>query len=346
MANLYRDGKLDVHPEFQRFYRWDEEQKSKLIESILLGIPIPPILVSQRTNGKWDVIDGQQRLSIILQFMQILIKENGEKYDPLILKATKFLPSLEEIHWDNNDLFSGDQKITFKREKLNFTIIKEKGENDTSKYEMFQRLNTGGSHLLPQELRNCLLIMINKNLYEIINELYQDKNYKKCIPMTDVQTGERYDMEWIVRYIVYITLSGHQFSSIDKNRNMDIFLTEKIEEIVLENNTNVFLEYKSKFTRIFKLLSDSSGENVFKRYKNNKFRGSILISSYETIIPGVYNNIDYWEKNDELLKQRIVELYNQSQYENATKRGVRPLDRMCQLINFSRIWFSNENKEN
>lgn len=67
MMNLYRDGELDVHPEFQRFYRWDEEQKSKLIESILLGIPIPPIFVSQKINGKWDVIDGQQRLLVLCQ---------------------------------------------------------------------------------------------------------------------------------------------------------------------------------------------------------------------------------------------------------------------------------------
>lgn len=345
MMNLYRDGELDVHPEFQRFYRWDEEQKSKLIESILLGIPIPPIFVSQRINGKWDVIDGQQRLSTILQFLQVLTKENGEKYEPLVLQATKFLPALEGVRWDNNNLFSEDQKITFKREKLNFTIIKETGEKDTSKYEMFQRLNTGGTHLSPQELRNCLLIMINKDIYEIINDLHQDAYYKICTPMTDAQTEERHDMEWIVRYIVYITLSSSQLKYIDKSRNMDVFLTEKIEEIALENDNGVMQEYTNKFSRIFKLLSDLFGENVFKRYKDGKFRGPILISAYEAIIPGIYNNIDYWEGNIELLKEKIVQVYNQPQYENATRRGVRPLDRMCQLIEFSRIWFSNENKE-
>ena len=65
MINLYKDDELEVHPEFQRFFRWDEEQKSKLIESLLLGIPIPPIFVAQKLNGRWDVIDGQQRLSTI-----------------------------------------------------------------------------------------------------------------------------------------------------------------------------------------------------------------------------------------------------------------------------------------
>lgn len=91
VMNLYKDGELDVHPEFQRFFRWDEEQKTKLIESILLGIPIPPIFVSQKLDGTWDVIDGQQRLSTILQFLHVLKKDDGEKYPPLILRSTKFL---------------------------------------------------------------------------------------------------------------------------------------------------------------------------------------------------------------------------------------------------------------
>ena len=101
MMNLYKDGELDVHPEFQRFFRWEEEQKTKLIESILLGIPIPPIFVSQKTNGKWDVIDGQQRLSTILQFLQVLKREDDSMYEPLILSGTKFLPSLDGVRWDD-----------------------------------------------------------------------------------------------------------------------------------------------------------------------------------------------------------------------------------------------------
>ncbi len=56
LMNLYRDGELDIHPEFQRFFRWSDEQKSRLVESILLGIPIPSVFVSQREDGVWDVM--------------------------------------------------------------------------------------------------------------------------------------------------------------------------------------------------------------------------------------------------------------------------------------------------
>lgn len=65
LINLYKDGELDIHPEFQRVFRWSDYQKTKLIESIMLNIPIPPIFVSQNEEGVWDVIDGVQRLSLI-----------------------------------------------------------------------------------------------------------------------------------------------------------------------------------------------------------------------------------------------------------------------------------------
>ena len=99
--SLYENGEIDIHPEFQRFYRWTDIQKSNLIESIFLGIPIPPIFVSQRKDGVWDVIDGLQRLSTIYQFAGVLKDESGKDMDPLVLEKTKYLPSLEGRKWDD-----------------------------------------------------------------------------------------------------------------------------------------------------------------------------------------------------------------------------------------------------
>src|SRR3972149_5896196 len=77
LINLYRDGELDIHPDFQRFYRWEKEQRSRLIESILLGIPIPSIFVSQRADGVWYVVDGLQRLATIFELVGALKDEQG-----------------------------------------------------------------------------------------------------------------------------------------------------------------------------------------------------------------------------------------------------------------------------
>lgn len=342
IMNLYKDQELDVHPEFQRFFRWDDEQKTKLIESILLGIPIPPVFVAQRINGKWDVIDGQQRLSTILQFTKLLKKDDGTDYDPLVLQATKFLPSLDGVKWEDNHLFPNDQKITFKREKISFTIIKETTDSDEAKYEMFQRLNTGGTHLSPQELRNCLLIMINRDFYLQINEMNENINFRNCITLTDSRSEERYDLEMIVRYLLY-TKFDHQFlESLNKSRNMDIFLTEELEKIA-KDPSYPLQENINKFYRIFNLLNETLGENTFKRYKCNKFTGGTLLSSFEAIIPGIFLNINYWEHNKTLLKEKIENLYSHHSYELAMRRGTRALDRMSQLILFSREWFINAN---
>jgi uncharacterized protein with ParB-like and HNH nuclease domain len=102
--SLYEQGELDMHPEFQRIYRWGDWQKSRFIESLLLGIPIPPIFVSQRKDGVWDVVDGLQRLSTIFQFVGILKDENNKRQAPLVLKKTKYLPLLEDIVWDSTFL--------------------------------------------------------------------------------------------------------------------------------------------------------------------------------------------------------------------------------------------------
>lgn len=342
VMNLYKDGELDVHPEFQRFFRWDEEQKTKLIESILLGIPIPPIFVSQKINGTWDVIDGQQRLSTILQFLHVLKKDHGTQYDPLVLRATKFLPSLGGVCWDDETLFLPEQKIAFKREKLNFTIIKETGENDTSKFEMFQRLNTGGTHLSAQEIRNCLMIMINKQLYELMNELHNDTNFKECTPLTDTQAEERYDLELIVRYLLYVRFSDDYMREIDKSRSMDVFLTEELESYAQNEDNPLIQESKEKFPRIFALLHNTLGENVFRKYQDGKFKGPVMLAGFESIIPGLFLNLDYWELHKEELVKQIKQIYTQKAFINATRRGTRALDRMSQLIQFSRVWFAHE----
>src|ERR1035441_10578197 len=77
IVSMYDNGEIVIDPEFQRFFRWDIGQKSKLIESILLGIPIPSIFVFEKEDGSWELIDGLQRVSTILEFMGKLRSPHG-----------------------------------------------------------------------------------------------------------------------------------------------------------------------------------------------------------------------------------------------------------------------------
>ncbi|RZA13905.1 MAG: DUF262 domain-containing protein, partial [Proteobacteria bacterium] len=166
--SLYEGNEIDIHPEFQRFFRWTEYQKTRLIESILLGIPIPPIFVSQREDGVWDVVDGLQRLSTIYQFVGLLKDEDGQVFDPLVLEGTKYLPSLGGKVWNLEESlatsFTPAQRLYIKRAKIDVSLI-QKESHEMAKYELFQRLNTGGSFATPQEVRNCIMVMYNKDMY-------------------------------------------------------------------------------------------------------------------------------------------------------------------------------------
>ena len=83
LTSMYKDGELVIRPAFQRLFRWENDQKSNLVESILLGIPLPSIFVAQADDGTWELVDGLQRVSTILQLQGVL-----RDYPPLVLEGT------------------------------------------------------------------------------------------------------------------------------------------------------------------------------------------------------------------------------------------------------------------
>src|SRR5215471_4904351 len=131
--SLYDSGEIDIHPEFQRFYRWSEFQKTNLVESLLLRIPIPPIFVSQRPDGVWDVIDGVQRLSTIFEFIGVYRNEEGELIPPSTLRATEYLPALQGYRWEQaggsgSKTFTEALRRDIKRARLEFRIIRKESD--------------------------------------------------------------------------------------------------------------------------------------------------------------------------------------------------------------------------
>jgi uncharacterized protein with ParB-like and HNH nuclease domain len=170
IVSMYENEEIIVEPEFQRLFRWDNGQKSCLIESLLLGIPLPPIFTFEKEDGRWELIDGLQRISTILEFMGRLRSPEGELQPPSSLEATKYLPSLYNAVWEQSDLVVGvavaDQRpidrtlqLAIRRGRLGVEILKRPSDDQT-KYDLFQRLNAGGTQANAQELRNCIMLMI------------------------------------------------------------------------------------------------------------------------------------------------------------------------------------------
>ena len=342
LAALYKDGDLDINPVYQRMFRWDIEQQSALIESILLQIPIPPIYVYQSEDGKWNLIDGQQRLSTIFKFMGILKKDvqddeeiNETLYEREPLTRTKFLPALEGKYWEDDDpgkSLTDAQRRYIKRSKILIIII-DKSSDSFAQYEMFQRLNTGGSHLSPQEIRNCILVVKNEEIYRWFKKLSEYEYFRNSIPISEKDADEQGYIELVVKYFI---LRYSEFDVSD-SENYNNFVTDEILSLI-DNNKIKQEKDEEIFQKTFKLIFDVMGENAFKRYNPEKgvHCGPVLVGAYEAIIPGVSENVEFYANSQEILKECIDNIYISTEYQEATKRGVRPVARIKKLAMASR----------
>ncbi|GBF81493.1 DUF262 domain-containing protein [Aphanothece sacrum] len=346
--SLYENNEVNIYPEFQRYFRWSDHQKSAFIESILLGIPIPPIFVSQRDDGVWDVVDGVQRLSTIYEFVGILKKDEQEedkeqeKDDvPVSLQKTTYLASLEGKKWDDpNDpenSLTQTQRLLIKRSKITVNIV-EKESDPIIKYELFLRLNRGGSPATPQEMRNCILVMLNKDLYELMRSLANYESFRNCIALSDRLYEEKYDMELVLRFILLFDKDQKNIEKLGGDVNE--FLTDKVREIA----TNKELDYRhieTAFKRTFDILNETTGDNSFKRYKSeqDRFLGKFILSAFEVVALGIgYNYKNLPTTN--LISDKIKSIWSNQTYQKWSGAGVNTVRRLPYLIPLGRGVFS------
>jgi hypothetical protein len=356
LISLYKDGELDIHPEFQRFYRWDVWQKSRLIESLLLGIPIPQIFVSQREDGVWDVVDGLQRLSTIFEFIGVLKDDKGNLKPPLVLEGTKYIPSLKGVVWDSSSFpkqetyqlaliaeekslpktLTDPQRLLIKRAKIQVSIILKESDERT-KYDLFQRLNSGGSSLSSQELRNCILISINPNMYEWLRQLSHDENFASCVSLTDRAIIEQYDVELVLRFLVFRNLEGEILRNIG---DLDDFLTKKMEEMAFSKELDMEKE-TGYFKNTFELLAMTTKSNSFRRYDpaKDRFLGGFLVSAFEAVALGIGYNIDLIYRDTINVEDKIKQLWQTREFTGSAGSGINASRRISKTIPLCRRLF-------
>lgn len=295
LLSLYKDGELDIHPDFQRFFRWTNFQKSRLIESLLLGLPIPPIFVSQQPNGKWELIDGLQRISTLLELFGELKGKDGNLKPQLSLTATRYLPSLKGKVWtsfssaDTEEL-PAEVKLLIRRARVDINIVLASKSDKDGKFELFDRLNTGGTVATQQEVRNCLLLMAGGGFYEWISSLALDANFDAVLPITERQKEEQFNVELVVRYLALRDVDSTEVRQIDDLHN---FLTERMLELAKDSNFDRAATAVN-FKNTFELLNNALGENAFRRMKLDhatpRVVGPFLLAAYEAIALGLGKN--------------------------------------------------------
>lgn len=188
-----------VIPSYQRGWVWKATQASRLIESFLLGLPVPPIFVYKESTEKQLVIDGQQRLRTIWGFFDQELPDGS----PFYLRGVD--PRWEGKYYST---LSEAERVRFRDSTLRQVIVEQLNPRDkTSIYHIFERLNTGGTGLTPQEIRNCtyrgpfndLVVMLNK-----------DAEWRKIFGSDEPDARMR-DLELIVRFLALNDKGGSYY---------------------------------------------------------------------------------------------------------------------------------------
>lgn len=344
IMNLYRDKEIVINPSFQRLFRWTESQKTRFIESLLLGIPIPPVFVVQGEKGVWELIDGLQRLSTVLEFAGLLRGENDATVPASSLGGTAFLPSLAGKRWEPSDDKAGDgigkeQQLQIKRARLRVEILKKESD-PKAKFELFQRLNSGGANLTPQEVRNSVAVMLNPDLFNWFVQRSEDANFKLTTAQTETALEQQAGVELALRFFAFRNVP--YTSGLDVHEYLDQAL-----EIMASDTTFPRQAEEEVFAKTFRWLCEALGERAFKKWnaQQKQFMGKFLMSGFEVISVGVAANAAALEamtpevRNAHLLA-RVQSLWADETFSANSGAGVRGTTRLANLLPMGQAFLS------
>ena len=265
-----KQGSIRLSPNFQRKEVWDNGRRSRLIESIILRIPLPMFYVAADVEGRWDVVDGLQRLSTIRNFVL-----GDEKKAKLRLESLEFLGErLNGKTFDDIDINSpAYQRMinTIMETEMRFTIINP-GTPEEVKRNVFKRLNTGGLPLTSQEIRHALY---QGQVTDLLATLAESKSFKEA---TDNSIN---DSRMAARELVLYFLAFAVFPHAAYKGNMDIWLSNAMRVINLMPN----LEQK-KLLKIFGSQENIPDiqirtiEKLTERFELAMTRGLALFENY------------------------------------------------------------------
>lgn len=320
LVSMYEEDEL-VKPELQRKYVWDKVEASRFIESILLGLPVPSIFLAQAGSQKL-IVDGYQRIMTVYDYMRGVFTADKKVFK---------LSNSEKINvrWRNkafSELSTDDQR------KLKSTTIhaiifeQKKPENDgTSLYQVFERINTSGRTLTPQEIRNCVY---QGSFNTMLFEINENATWRKLFGAEEADSRMR-DLEYILRFFTMKT------GSILNNDSKQISLKKALNDFmkVHKGASQVEIQqFKREFEKTVKLVYDNVGESAFRNYTRSKFTKKFHPAIFDAIMVAVFL-ID--KKNIPITKvslEKHIELLENPEFKEVTSRRTTDIENIRKRI--------------
>lgn len=299
VVRKYNRGKVIISPNFQRRFVWNKKQMSQFVESVILNFPLPPLYINQDINGNYIVVDGRQRITTLHQFINDEFK----------------LQDLEALRSLNGKTFSElDETFQSKIEdkKLNLYLIKPSVPIEVV-YDIFYRINTKGTSLNRQEIRNCIFL---GKATELLKKLAEKDIFKQAID-NGIKPKRMKDQETVLRYLAFRMFDYRT----DYKGNMSAFLENAMRIINVRLNDENIVILENEFERAMQLTFEFFGRQNF-RFPTTRTRGSINLAMFETV--AYFFSIksdDFLLENQIQIQYNFEILLNDEIYKNAVKGG-------------------------
>lgn len=240
---MYSEGLIYVPPEYQRQFVWNEQRESELIESIFLGIPVPSLFMATNSDATWEIVDGVQRISSIVHFL------GGEDFlDKIDRKNTLKISGLEKLTNFNgltyNDLPKSFQ-ILFQTRPIRVTVLNDKSDLNV-RFDLFERLNTGGVALTNQEIRNCIYRGI---FNDQLKKLSKTSDFLSAVKLKDSEYKDGTAEEYVLRFFAYLeNREGFEHSVKDFLNN---YMRDNAQSKIKSKNLKLFKETMNELAKAF-----------------------------------------------------------------------------------------------
>ncbi len=270
LIEMLIENMIDIAPEYQRHFKWNAERQSQLIESLLLGIPVPSLFMATNKDSTWEVVDGLQRLTTLINFAcpedQISnVNANSKK---LRLTGLQKLTSINGMLFE--DLPKSVQ-IMFLTRPIKVTVLNDRSDFGV-RYDLFERLNTGGITLHPQEIRNCVFV---GEFNDFLKECAQNLSFRSVLKIPgDAERSGNLE-ELALKFFAYYERSDLFVHSVKE------FLNE-----YMKDKSSAFKDKKKLrevFESTFRQLANSLPNGIVRGNRKN----TTPLVLYEAISVGV-----------------------------------------------------------
>jgi uncharacterized protein with ParB-like and HNH nuclease domain len=276
LVSMYDDNDL-VKPELQRKYVWEKPEASRFIDSILLGLPIPSIFLAKTGDNKMLIIDGYQRLMTVNDFIKGIWSGDNSVF------TLSNIPGKINHRWKGKAFsqLSESEQRKIKTTTIHAIIFEQRQpkDDDTSLFQIFERINTSGKSLMPQEIRNCVY---QGNLNTLLFQLNKDQNWRVLFG-NSIEDSRMRDLEFILRFFALRSKDVPETGkgSISLKKTLNEYMGSK------ENNEpSAVIKFQKEFSESIATVKKLFGENAFFNVQSND-----LTTIRKRFYPTVYDSI-------------------------------------------------------